>query len=378
VTNKHTPVTIEKEIIKVWDDNDDQDGIRPESVEVVLTGSDGSERKVTLDGTADTAPTGTDPAGYESEAWKAKYINLPKYKAGVEITYTYSETETAVITGTDGEGTYAYSWADNTVTNKHTPLKTKVKVTKVWDDNDDQDGVRDDYTFTVQLYKTVNGTKTAVGESVEVGIMDGWYKEWTDLPVYEDGSKITYSVEETIPDGAPYEKEGDEVTLEAKKDDSGTIEITNTHTPEVTTITVKKVWKDKKDAAKKRKEVKALFYLQQTVNGVSTEVYYVEVGKNDEWTYTWSNLPVYEHGEQIIYSVREVLEVSNGYSGDTLSWHAVPNDGIITITNTLRDETPPTGDHTKILLWTSVLMMSTIGCGGALWIAMRKKKEAEQ
>ena len=84
------------------------------------------------------------------------------------------------------------------------------------------------------------------------------------------------------------------------------------------------------------------------------------------------------HGVPIIYSVKEVLEVANDYTCDTLSWHVVPNGGFITITNTLRDKTPGTGDNTRILLWTSVLMMSTIGCGGALWLALKKKKETKE
>ncbi|MBQ2040650.1 MAG: Cna B-type domain-containing protein, partial [Lachnospiraceae bacterium] len=49
---------------------------------------------VTLNGSADTEPTGTDIAGYESEAWKAKFINLPKYQSGTStaIVYTIGET----------------------------------------------------------------------------------------------------------------------------------------------------------------------------------------------------------------------------------------------------------------------------------------------
>ena len=306
-------------------------------------------------------------------------MNLPKYNAGVEITYTYSETETAVITGTDGAGTYAYSWKDNTVTNKHTPQKTQITVTKIWDDNNDQDGKRDDYEFTVQLYKTVDSVTTAITDKTAVvPLTDGEIVVWIDLPVFEDGKQITYSVVETLPDGSEYTKSGDDTTLPAKVDDSGTIEITNTHEPEKTTITVKKFWKDNDDSQKKRNGVKAQFYLQKTVDGVSMEIRTVTVGKDQNWTHTWEDLPVYENGKAITYSVREVLVKSNGYTCDTTDWKVVTNGGTIKITNTLRDETPPTGDHTKILLWTSVLMMSTIGCGGALWIAMRKKKEAEQ
>ena len=379
VTNTHTPVTIEKTINKVWDDANNQDGIRPDSVEVVLTGTAGTYTKtyaVTLNGTIDDEPTGA--AGYEYEAWKAKFINLPKYNNGTEITYTYSETETAVITGTDTEGQYAYSWDGNTVTNKHTPVLTQLKVTKTWDDNDNQDGKRPS-DATVQLYKTVNGMKSAVeGKTATVPVEDGEIVIWTGLPVYEGGKVITYSVEETLPDDT-YTKSGDDVELVAMKDDTGEIVITNLHEPEKTTITVKKFWKDNDDSQKKRNGVKAQFYLQKTVDGVSMEIRTVTVGKDQNWTHTWEDLPVYENGKAITYSVREVLAKSNGYTCDTTDWKVVTNGGTIKITNTLKDDTPGTGDNTKILLWAGLTLMSAVGCGGALVVASRRKrKETEQ
>ena len=45
------------------------------------------------------------------------------------------------------------------------------------------------------------------------------------------------------------------------------------------------------------------------------------------------------------------------------------------IINEDKDATPGTGDNTKTLLWTSLMLTSAVGCGGALWIAGRKKKE---
>ena len=84
---------------------------------------------------------------------------------------------------------------------------------------------------------------------------------------------------------------------------------------------------------------------------------------------------MYENGNAITYKVREVLIKSNGYKCDTTDWKVVPNGGSIKITNTLVDDTPGTGDNTNILLWSSMLLTSAIGCGGALWIALKKKKE---
>ena len=264
------------------------------------------------------------------------------------------------------------------MTNSYEPEKTQLKVTKTWDDNNNQDGMRP-ATATVQLYKTVDGVKTAVADkTATVPVEDGEVVIWTELPVYEGGKVITYSVEETLPDDT-YTKSGDDVELVAMKDDTGEIVITNLHEPEKTTITVKKFWKDNDDSQKKRNGVKAQFYLQKTVDGVSMEIRTVTVGKDQNWTHTWEDLPVYENGKAITYSVREVLAKSNGYTCDTTDWKVVTNGGTIKITNTLKDDTPGTGDNTKILLWAGLTLMSAVGCGGALVVASRRKrKETEQ
>lgn len=76
-----------------------------------------------------------DTLSYE---WK----DLPKFADGEEIEYTVDETGVP-----DG---YEKTVDGSKITNKYTPETTTFTVTKVWDDNSDQDGKRDDYT--VQLY----------------------------------------------------------------------------------------------------------------------------------------------------------------------------------------------------------------------------------
>lgn len=117
VTITNTWVVTEADALKVWENADGTD-TAPDGATVVFTlYADGEELTpsitVTLDGTADEVPTGTDPAGYESEAWKASFVNLPKYKVvngeSSEIEYTIKETtgyqfydmdpETAVASG---------------------------------------------------------------------------------------------------------------------------------------------------------------------------------------------------------------------------------------------------------------------------------------
>ena len=300
---------------------------------------------------------------------------------GLPTTLTYTITEADAegfeLTGkTNDTGSISTTPSEAEFTN--TALTTQLKVTKTWDDKDNQDGKRPS-DATVQLYKTVDGVKSAVtGKTATVPAKDGEVITWTGLPVYEGGKKITYSVVETLPDGTEYTTSGDDVTLEAKKDDTGAITITNSYEPETTKIMAIKHWNDNSESGKPRKNVQATFHLQKTVDGVSTEIDSVEVGKEQSWIYTWTDLPVYENGKKITYSVKEVLTKANGYKSDTTKWKVVANGGKITITNTLRDETPGTGDNTKTLLWGSLMLTSAVGCGGALWIAGKRKKKEEQ
>ncbi len=79
--------------------------------------------------------------------------------------------------------------------------------------------------------------------------------------------------------------------------------------------------------------------------------------------------------EPAVVTEKDSAPAGDQTAGDTPNWKNVTNGGSITITNTLRDDTPGTGDNTKTLLWTGLTLASAIGCGGALMIASRKKKE---
>ena len=127
---------------KVWDDNDDQDGIRPDSLKVELF-SDGQHVKtVTL---------------YAKDNWKHTETGLLiKNKSGKNIVYSWSEYEDNVPAGYTFDPAKDVTVVNNSdegvytrLTNHHTPETTSVSVTKAWDDNDNQDGLRKPVTFTL-------------------------------------------------------------------------------------------------------------------------------------------------------------------------------------------------------------------------------------
>ena len=207
VINTHTPETTKVVVRKNWDDYNNQDGIRPDSITVKLL--------------ADKKDTGKTLILSQANKWQGEFTNLPKYRdGGIEIVYSIEEVKV------DG---YELSADGFNLTNKHTPETTTVQVTKTWDDADDQDGIRPD-SITVKLLADEKDT----GKTLILNQVNKWKGEFTNLPKYRDGGiEIVYSIEEVKVDG--YELSADGFNL------------TNKHIPETTTVQVTKTWDDADD-----------------------------------------------------------------------------------------------------------------------------------
>ncbi|MBQ6051776.1 MAG: Cna B-type domain-containing protein, partial [Clostridia bacterium] len=135
---EHEPEIIDIAVEKVWDDADNKDELRPDSVSVTLTAGTDSYT-ATID---------------EASQWTYTFEGLYRYADGKEIEYDLTEDpvdgyETA-ITGNAADGF--------TVTNTHVPAEppvvpetTDVSITKQWADNNDADGIRPD-AINVTIY----------------------------------------------------------------------------------------------------------------------------------------------------------------------------------------------------------------------------------
>ena len=342
VTNTHTPEVVQIEVTKEWDDKDDKEGFRPDSVEINIEGAD-EKYSVTLDGTADTAPTGTDPAGYESAAWTGTFINLPKYAGGEAIDYSATETETAVITGTDGTGTYAYeitgTAADGfNVKNTHTPETTSISVKKVWEGPEAQ----------ATIHLLANGEDT--GKSVTLPRSGSNEYTFEDLDKYADGEEIVYTVTE------------DEITNYSTTGPTGDgtetspFTFTNTNT-ETVDVPVVKVWDDADNQDGKRPENITVTLQRADGSAIDQEGVVVEqtLSEINSWAYTWEGLYKYDHttGAEITYTAIEsavpeytprendpakksdgTLEFKNSYT---------PGKTSVTVTKTWEDENDQDG-----------------------------------
>ena len=196
ITNKHTPGVTAVCGVKTWDDNDDQDGVRPASITVNLL-ADGEVIKTA----AVTAANG----------WKYSFEGLPQFKDGKKITYTVSEQPV------DG---YKTTIDGTAITNTHETEKTSVSVEKHWKDQDNKDGVRPS-SIRVQLY----ADGKASGDPVTLDAANSWKHTWSGLDKNAAGKAITYTVKETsVPHGYTSTISGDMA--------SGFM-VTNSHTPVV-------------------------------------------------------------------------------------------------------------------------------------------------
>ena len=227
------------------------------------------------------------------------------YQNGNKIAYTIEEVKTDVITGTDGPGTYAYSVSGYNITNTHTPEKTEIPVTKNWVDAKDQDGKRP----TSILVQVMNGT-TPVGDPITIGTDNAtvtetdngatWTYTITGLDKYANGKKINYTIEEVKTDVIT----GTDGTGTYAYSVSGNT-ITNTHTPETTDIVGKKVWSDANNLEGYRPEKITIRLYAGTEEVDSVELTEADVDKEGCWIYSFTDLPKYSEGKEIIYTVSE-------------------------------------------------------------------------
>ena len=212
VNNTHVPVVTDVSVVKVWNDAENQDGVRPAGVVVVLK-ADGKE-----------VATATLNA---SNNWSASFRGLSVYKNnGTLIEYSIEELDVANYTSIVSSDS-AYSF---TVNNTHVPIVTVVDVAKVWSDNNNQDGVRP-ASITVILL----GDDDDVVDIATLNANNNWKVTFTDLPVYNNGKEIKYSVQEVSV--ANY-------TSVVSSDSAYSFTINNVHVPVVTVVDVAKVWSD--------------------------------------------------------------------------------------------------------------------------------------
>lgn len=209
---KTTTLTVTKE----WNDNNNQDGKRRTVTFDLYRKLAGESDFTKVKGQSrDVNVTVGDSTAYWQDLPVMVNGKKAEYKA-VESTELdgYTSSCTAPAVSADGSATTM------TCTNTHTPKTINLGVHKQWDDANNQDGIR---PSSITAYLVKNGVKT--DKSVTLNADDDWENAnaFPNLPVYENGVKVAYGVEEDVPSGYTVTTSG----IDRDHD----ITLTNTHHP---------------------------------------------------------------------------------------------------------------------------------------------------
>ena len=161
ITNTYVVPLIEVSGRKTWDDANNQDGKRPDSIRIRLY-ANGIEKESKLVTAA--------------KNWAWTFTDLPKYDNKTAILYTITE---------DAVKDYTADVKGYDVLNSYTPGKTGVQVTKAWADAHNQDGVRPEH---VMIRLLANGEDT--GKALVLTASNKWTGAFTGLMSTRRGRKL--------------------------------------------------------------------------------------------------------------------------------------------------------------------------------------------
>ncbi|HEL0379439.1 TPA: Cna B-type domain-containing protein [Streptococcus equi subsp. zooepidemicus] len=298
--SRYTSFTVKK----IWNDKENQDGKRPKTITVQLYANDQKVNDKTIE-LSDT------------NSWQASFGKLDKYDSqNQKITYSVKEVTVPAGYQSQVEGDSGVGF---TITNTYTPEVISITGQKTWDDKENQDGKRPK-EITVRLL----ANNVATGDVTTASVKTGWKYTFTNLPKYKDGKQITYTIQE-----------------DSVADYTTTIQgfdITNHHEVALTSLKVIKAWNDKDDYYHKRpKEITILL----KADGKVIREQQMTPDQQDKWEYTFDQLPVYQAGKKISYSIEE-KQVA-GYQAPVYE----VDEGLkqVTVTNTLNPsyKLPDTG-----------------------------------
>ncbi|MCL2654879.1 MAG: Cna B-type domain-containing protein [Coriobacteriia bacterium] len=355
-TNTYEADKTSVKVTKAW--NDANDPNRPTSIQVQLyRDSVASGSPVTLDAGNDWSHIFT---GLEKgPQWTVDEAQTP---VGYTKTVSGDPVNGFIITNTKSGGGGE---------------KTSISVKKVWNDNKNPDRPT---SVQVQLYKGGN----AQGTPVALNSANGWKYTWQDL----DKNAVWTVNEISIPSG--YAKaitgnatSGYTITNTRKESPPGNQEVT---------IAGKKIWYQGKSAAEK---LPASLVVILKADGVI--VLQKQITATDYWSWTFTPPKYAADGHVIKYTIDEArindytkkisgYDITNtynpGHNTDETPGTNTPGSnsggsGTQGKGNWGGNGSPKTGDTSNLVLWVSLLAVSSLGLVG-MWIVHRKRKKVYQ
>ena len=261
-TNTFVQKMIDIPVTKVWNDNNNNDGKRPNNVEVeLLENGSSTGKKLILS---------------SENNWKGSFQNLVAEKDGKAINYSVVEVATngyqASVTGDVNTG--------YTITNSYSNETVNIKAVKNWDDGNNQDGKR---PSEIKINLLADGKKVET-KTVKADQSGKWEVSFTGKPKYKDGKEIKYTI-----------------TEEAVNEYTTTItdfNVVNKYVPKVVEFQVTKIWDDANNQDGKRPSTIQVQLYKSIEGSVETPLpdkilTLEEKGRNNpnKWTGIFTNLP---------------------------------------------------------------------------------------
>lgn len=326
VSITNTMETVDVLAAKTWEDSSDAYSTRPDKITFALFRAAGSNDYEQVDSKLAPPQEILKEDGFASPEGRIElsYKGLPKNNAENKP-YQYQIREIAL---TFDDVTYPVDWsrydsgADSSVKAGGYEIRLSedgktitnslitdgsIKVTKIWDDCNNQDGIRG--TVTIGLYQTTNQEsdmndlspmKTIVLSNTAV---PKWSYEWSKLPRQTpDGDRYYYAIKEINVNSYESTLTEEYSGWFLPEGKTVEIEVTNKYTPKTMKIEVIKVWEG--DHVDFRPE-EIIFTLEEQIEGTDTWSKVPDsaadnpksVKSNPDGTFSpvvWENLPVHK------------------------------------------------------------------------------------
>ena len=175
------------------------------------------------------------------------------------------------------------------------------------------------------------------------------------LYIYSSGDRVTNEDDQSSYDfdnGAYQNLLGVTGYFEDIKQQELEVEMKNNYSTETTSIKVTKVWEDQDDKEKVR-PTKAIVYILAD----GKQIKEVTLSADNEWTYTIEDLPVYNKGKKIEYSVseQELKLYEPVITGDMEEGFVITN-----FYSPKGGENPPTGDNIYLHMGSLIVSISLL------------------
>ncbi|MGN0193613.1 MAG: Cna B-type domain-containing protein [Pseudoramibacter sp.] len=239
---------------------------------------------------------------------KAEIDQLPEGSYTLETQTAadgYEKSDTEDVTIKSGET------QQTTITSE--PVKTAINVKRIWDDSDNQDGIR---PKTIQLSLVIEGSQDQVIDTKKISAGEGWTTAFRVRKYDQNGQKIRYSV---------VEQNVSQYDLSVMGGADAGFLLVHRHTPAVVDVPVQVSWTDHKNRYDDRPSA-VIVSLLKDGKPVNSQV--VVSDASGRWRTLFQSVPEFENGKKIHYTVTE----------DKIDGYKTRIDGT-KITNRLKSET---------------------------------------